>query len=283
MGQAKIKQRNRERFLLQHPFCVYCGAVATTTDHCPPRCFFDQRHWPETYEFPACAPCNEEARYDEQALAVLARIQLRDQHDKEPGLTEWKKLLDGVRNNQPELLIEWGDVSASKRKRVFREMFGPQGDYMRSAGWGAMNLGPLSRAAIDRFTIKLGKALYYRYNHQIFDGDIYIKHVDPPHKEQGPRILGKILNFAPQFATPQRNAKSLADRFLYRFNHDACLGVIYAVVQFGLQLVFQIMAVRQDLARELEQNRAAAGEEMPTRGVFRCTLKSPPKKLIEAE
>jgi hypothetical protein len=43
------------------------------------------------------------------------------------------------------------------------------------------------------------------------------------------------------------------------------------------------MAVRQDLARELEQNRAAAGEEMPTRGVFRCTLKSPPKKLIEAE
>jgi len=274
MGQAKVRQRNREEFLLLHPFCAYCGDVATTTDHCPPRCFFDRRDWPETYEFPACGMCNAQARLDEQALAVLARIQLRNERPDEPGAIEWRRLLDGVKNNQPEFLIEWGDVSASRKKRALRETFGPQGDPMRWAGWGALNIGPLSRAAIDRFIVKLGKALYYRHNDEVFEGDIYIKHIDPLIKNKNPAYWQGLLNFAPRFATPQRNSKSLADRFIYRFNHDTRLGVIYAVVQFGHQLIFQIMAARHDLALELEQNRAAAGEEMPTKGVFHCTLKS---------
>jgi hypothetical protein len=279
MGQAKVKQYNRGQFLLRHPFCAYCGNVATTTDHCPPRAFFDQRHWAESYEFPACRDCNEEGRRDEHILAVLARIQLRNEQPNEPSAIEWRRLLNGVRNNHPEFVFEWGDVGASRKKRALRDIFGARGDHLRRAGWGALNIGPLSRTAIDRFALKLGKALYYRHNQQIFEGDIYIKHVDPLIKNKDPEYWQSVLSFAPHFAMPRRNTKSLVDRFIYRFNHDSGLGVIYTVVQFGPQLIFQIMAVRQDLAIELEATRVAAGEEIPTKGMFRCTLKHHPASM----
>jgi hypothetical protein len=50
-GETKRRQRYRERFLLDHPRCAYCGEPATALDHCPPRCCFRGRHWPEGYVF----------------------------------------------------------------------------------------------------------------------------------------------------------------------------------------------------------------------------------------
>jgi hypothetical protein len=50
--------------------------------------------------------------------------------------------------------------------------------------------------------------------------------------------------------------------------------VMYAVVGFGAQLVFQIMALRKDIADQLAADRAASGEEPLTRGLFRCRLNS---------
>ncbi len=100
MGDAKRKLNRRQEFLRLHSRCVYCAGRATTSDHCPPRSFFSGRHWPETYEFSACQPCNAAARLDEQAFAVLVRsaVQPRDEADQ----SEWKRLVDGVRNNQPK-------------------------------------------------------------------------------------------------------------------------------------------------------------------------------------
>lgn len=276
MGQAKIKQYSREQFLLQHPLCAYCGEPAITTDHCPPRCFFERRNWPESYEFPACDTCNTQGRLDEQALAIVARLRLMDD-DKEPGRSEWRKLFRSVLNNQPEIVAEWRELSASGQKRAFRQMFGPNGDDFRRAGWGAIKLGSLSRAAIERFGVKLGKALYYRHIQQLFEGDIHFAHIDPFIKDKNPEYLESLLHLAPEFATPERNARSLADQFIYRFNHNLDLGVIYAIVQFGPQLVFQIMAVSQKLAQELAEDAASSGQTTPTKGVFHCTLK---RKLV---
>lgn len=265
MGEAKLRQYSRQQFLIQHRFCAYCGDWATTTDHCPPRCFFDRRQWPETYEFPACGPCNEQARRDEQALAVLARIQLLEEGG-EPAQTEWVELYRGVVNNQPEIAAEWLNSTPTQLKRFFRDNFGSEGDRLRWAGFGAIKLGPLTRAAIDRFSVKLGQALYYRHNgNQLFEGDVYVRHINPFLRRNLPEQWESVLQFAPQLARPQRNTKSLADRFIYRFDHNADIGVMYAVVQFGDQLVLQIMAVRHDLAKEMEAERAAAGEEFSER------------------
>jgi hypothetical protein len=178
MGQAKAKQYSKKQFLKEHPHCVYCGNTANTTDHCPPRCFFSGRVWPEGFEFPACAACNASTRDDEQIAAVLVQAALRNYnpvHQK-----EWERLCDGVKNNYPEVVAEWQSGGEAARKRFFREAFGPKvGDEFRHAGYGTVRIGPLSRNALRRVAIKLGQALFYRHTERIFEGDIYVHQLDP--------------------------------------------------------------------------------------------------------
>jgi 5-methylcytosine-specific restriction endonuclease McrA len=116
MGDKKRRMARRQEFFKAQPRCVYCGATATTTDHCPPRSFFERRQWPETYDYPACEPCNASARLDEQALAVLFRSKLTEGRSEADQL-EWEKLLQGVKNNQPHLVAEWTDIARNEIKR----------------------------------------------------------------------------------------------------------------------------------------------------------------------
>jgi hypothetical protein len=53
MGAAT---RHRRAFLAKHRYCAFCGghATATTVEHCPPRALFQDRRWPESFEFPCC-------------------------------------------------------------------------------------------------------------------------------------------------------------------------------------------------------------------------------------
>lgn len=258
MGQRKQKERQRQDLLKEQPHCIYCGDLATTTDHCPPRCFFERRLWPETYEFPACEKCNGEARLDEQALAVLARVQLTET-SSEIAQQEWQRLVRGVRNNQPEFLTEWTEMSRNEIKRDFRSNFGrSQGDILRQKGWGLLKIGPLTAAAIRRFMIKLGKALYYRHNEHIFDGALYLRNINAAARDTTPEFLDSILKIAPGLAVTERNKKSLSHQFIYRFNYSPEHRAMYAVVQFGQQLIFQIVAVSREMdSRLLEQSRDA--------------------------
>jgi hypothetical protein len=163
MVQQKLK---RTKLLEAHPRCIYCGAPARTTDHCPPRCFFKSRIWPEKYEFPACEPCNASARHDEQALAVIVRATALSLPSP-----EWEKLVQGAKNNQPEVVAEWMSMSRNEQKDALRNTFGRDaGDNRRRLGWMTINLGPLTKAMITRFMVKLAKALYFRHVKAPLDG-----------------------------------------------------------------------------------------------------------------
>jgi hypothetical protein len=94
-------------------------------------------------------------------------------------------------------------------------------------------------------------------------------------KSKNPKYLEIAFRLAPLLETPQRATKALNDQFIYRFNASTDFGVIYAVVQFGHQLVFQIMAVSQPTADRLANDMASSGETISTRDVFRCVLKRP--------
>jgi len=69
------RARRRREFLKKHPLCCFCGGTtpATTIDHVPSRQLFNNKGWPEGYEFPACELCNGAARDAEQVVAMLAR------------------------------------------------------------------------------------------------------------------------------------------------------------------------------------------------------------------
>lgn len=271
MGEAKRRLHRQQKFLKTHPWCIYCGAPATTTDHCPPRCFFEGRQWPETYEFPACQPCNADARLDEQALAVLVRSRLTETGSESDRL-EWEKLAQGVKNNQPQIVAEWTKISRNETRHGLRLAFGGEGDQRRQQGWGLINVGPLTQAMTARFMVKLGKCLYYRHNGQVFDGALYIHHINRMSRDTTPEYMSGILQMAPELPTVQRNKKSLLDQFIYRFNHSPEHGVMYAVVQFGEQFIFQLIAVSRDMDAELTALAARNGMEVPAVARHECFL-----------
>lgn len=246
MGEAKVKENVRARIIAAYPWCIYCGAHATTTDHCPPKAAFRGRHWPDSYEFPACSPCNSSARLDELVLATLFRSGFAEGNSAER--QEWEKLMGGVRNNRPGVAAEWLPLSRNQTRKVLRLAYGSEGDERRRRGWSAIQVGgPLTTATIQRFMIKLGKALYFKHNRHAFDGVLYTHHVGRLRADTTPEYLAEIYRTAPGLPELNRNRKSLYDQFIYRFNHSPEHGVMYAVAEFGAQWVFQLMAVSREM------------------------------------
>jgi hypothetical protein len=147
----------------------------------------------------------------------------------------------------------------------------PDGDRMRHAGWGTANIGALTKAMLDRFTIKLAKALYYKHNGDIFNGVLYIHHIDIAARDGTPEYLQSILSMAPALAEIKRNQRSLSEQFLYRFNNSPEHGVMHAVVQFGDQFIFQILAMSRIFEKNLIELRG--GVELSRAGRRECFLK----------
>lgn len=164
---------------------------------------------------------------------------------------EWEAIGRGVRNNQPDLIAEWTSKRRNEVKRDLRDIFGPDGDKRRAAGWTTINMGSLTMAMIRRFMIKLGKSLYYKHNGHIFDGVMYVTHIPPFSRDVTPAYMADILRMAPASPELVRNRKSLADQFLYRFNYSPEHRVMYAVAQFSEQFVFQIIALSHEMETKL--------------------------------
>ncbi|WP_200289685.1 hypothetical protein [Rhodospirillum rubrum] len=242
MGEKKLRMSKREKFLLIHDRCAYCGDKATTEDHCPPRVFFRRRVWPEDYVFPACERCNSEARYYEQALAVIFRMKNIDEikdgwaHEFE----EWKKIVVGVWNNQPDIINEWLSLGAVAKKRAFRKHFGKHGDLLRQCGWSALNIGPLTRSAISKFMIKIGKSIFYLHKKEIFSGVIYTFHVNFESIDdvEAMRCSRERINLDNPLIA--RNRKSLIDQFKYCFMEKQEGNLLFSVVEFSPQFTFII-------------------------------------------
>ena len=268
MGAARLRKSKRRQLLEAHPLCIYCGAPATTTDHCPPRCFFEDRIWPESYEFPACEACHASARYDEQALAVVVRAKALS-----PQSPEWEELVKGAKNNQPEIVAEWMSMSRNEQKFALRDTFGRDtGDDLRRHGWITLNLGPLTKAMIDRFMIKLAQALYFRHLKAPLDGFVYVSHINAVNKDVTPELISSILSNAAVLPTIKRSKTSLLDQFIYRFSCSAEHGVMYAVVLFGEQFIFQLIALSKAFASGLAAQAERNGMELPTVNRFECFL-----------
>jgi hypothetical protein len=124
--------------------------------------------------------------------------------------------------------------------------------------------------------LKLSKALYFKHNGTIFDGVIYANHINIAASNTTPEYLNDILKMAPALADIKRNRQSLAEQFIYRFNHSPTEGVMYAVVQFGHQFVFQLIAMsRQMDAKLVAMNQ---GVDLSKVGRYECFISVPFEK-----
>lgn len=270
VGESKAKKQRRELFLQANPRCTYCGAPATTIDHCPPRCFFEDRNWPKGYEFAACLQCNRQSSKDEQLLAVLTRVR-HDSGFDQKSHADWERLLRGVRNNQLEILTEWTAISPTRTKRFLRDVFGIHGDGLRRAGWGAINLGPLTKAAASRFLVKVEKALYYKHIGVLLDGVLFIKKMPAVSILSYRMLLSDILRPTSRQSKCVRNKIDLSDQFAYWFEPREDVGVLYAFLRFGEQFTALIIAVRHDAEKLFV---SGDGPRLPSRGPGRydCRL-----------
>jgi hypothetical protein len=100
---------------------------------------------------------------------------------------------------------------------------------------------------------KLGKALYYRHNNHLFDGVMYVHHIDRFSRDTTPEFITEILRMAPASPEIVRNGKSLVEQFIYRFNHSPEHRVMYAGVQFGDQFIFQLIAIGREMDAKLRE------------------------------
>lgn len=260
MGQAKRKQDRHKQLLADNPYCIYCGAPATTIDHCPPRVFFRDRVAPEGYEFPACKPCNDAARIDEMSLAVLVRSSVEDHGANDP---RWERDVRGVKNNNPAIIAEWTSTSQNARRRALREAFGSLGDTLRAQGYGIANLGPETQAMCERFIARLARALYFHENREVFRGHIRHSMINCLLDPRGAARIEQALAVAPKLSVCGRGSESLLDQFAYRFNNSVTQGAMYGVIWFNAQMVFIVLAARDDLMDRLASESIVEFDDTP--------------------
>lgn len=208
------KAKHRRDFLAKHPICCFCGGgrPAEELDHVPSRVLFDDRHWPEGFEFPACAKCNRATRHDEQVVAMLSRIY--PELTTEKGYAETYERIRAVARNYPEILEEMRPTTRQLRKAS--KKYGLQGSY---ADLPALSVkGPRINAAIQNVGRKLFSALYYMHTGRIVppDGGVAILWFTNVQIEADeiPRSLAPLLA---NFGKTERSRTKLDDQFFYRW------------------------------------------------------------------
>lgn len=143
---TKVERKARQwaSFVEKHPQCCFCGGATPTEEkeHLPSRACFDDRAYPDGFEFPTCRTCNASTSQDEQVVAMLSRSL---SHPSAPASkAEVATYMAGTRNNsRPEFM----EMSVGMTRL-------PSGD-------GILGIGDNIRAAMDRVLTRWAKAFHY--------------------------------------------------------------------------------------------------------------------------
>lgn len=156
---GKSRQR-KDAFKAAHPFCIFCGGTteATTIEHCPPRAMFQNREWPEGFEFPACSGCNHGSADDDLIVAFIARTDPFNDAGNMDG--RMPAILGSVHQKFPGLLRKMmpSPIAARRMNRHFG-ITPPIGGTNQETG--AVHVTEEMDRAVEVFSAKLVKAIYY--------------------------------------------------------------------------------------------------------------------------
>ena len=225
------KSERRKKFLAGHPICCFCGGntPAVEEDHIPSRALFRNRQWPEGYVFPACKPCNEASRYDEQVIAFLCRAQPDIETEQDD--IEANKAINALVRHHRDLVDELMLRPTGKRKALRSLGIKKPVNVPTSEIPIISANGPKLNAAIQSFGRKLFLALYYKHTKKIL----------PPGGGVGVRwrsnvqigtnnIPDEVLELARDFPNIERCNTSLHDQFTYRCGvSDDARGSVFLV------------------------------------------------------
>jgi hypothetical protein len=139
MGNSR---RKKEIFFQNHPICCFCGQrEAVEIDHLPSRACFDDRVFPDGFEFPSCSECNRGTSNEEQFIAMLSYT-LRHFDDKKIS-AKLSQYINGVGNNSDLL----------EKIKIIKKI---------ESGGGVIELPPEIQKICNPVFIKWAKAFFYR-------------------------------------------------------------------------------------------------------------------------
>ncbi|MCM2440568.1 hypothetical protein HGO34_12665 [Agrobacterium vitis] len=228
MGASKNK---KQRFLLAHPNCYFCGGIATTIDHVPSRQCFKDGIGPESYEFPACARCNNAAGRMEQVVALYMHLSNHEQSSLSSD--QLNKLVSGVINNDADLLPNT-NLGTNKKRKLARAWgyVPPEGETYADAP--IAELPKENRRAFELFERRLTCAFYYKHAGKILpNGHVirteHIAYMHPNAEELFEGIVPMLTNTE----RPSRQNQSIGDQLIYGWRYDNTEDFFLMLAQFG--------------------------------------------------
>ncbi|MCA1532089.1 hypothetical protein I6F21_05885 [Bradyrhizobium sp. NBAIM03] len=217
MGDRK---RRKQAFLAAHPICCFCGGKrpAETEDHVPARGIFDERRWPDGYNFPACTACNNLTRHDEKIVAMLARIMNANDLTTETQNREMRRAMAAVHYAFPEA-YKGMRLSANEVRRFLKETGRSIDGYQTLGDFPLISIGqPEFWQALRAFGTKLFCALHYKHAGRIVpvEGVIVIRFFSNVQVIDG-KIPNEILSVLGRTPILQRANTSLHEQFDYEY------------------------------------------------------------------
>ena len=257
------KKRRRLNLLDRQPLCIFCGGSvpASTIDHQPARSFFDAKHSPEGYEFPACEPCNKKSKDHEHVLTTLVRLKGDGQQNDQREL-DFAKYAKAMRNNFPDLLRTLGPGEKQGFVKS-RGVFVPVGRAF-PVQLPMVAIDPkIAGAAVDTVFRKLMCALHYKHTGEILpaDAEITVKWTTnaalPDFMTEEMKTFVAGLTNEPRLT---RNGKDLADQFDYRYQVADDLSASAYFVKFR-QSLYGVGVVLSKPAAGLDASDEAASSD----------------------
>jgi hypothetical protein len=232
MASTHGKLGKKKRFLIDHPYCCFCGGteVSTTIDHIPPKACFPDGYWPEEFEFPACAACNQGSKRDDQLAGFYTQLlDFNESNRTAQDAAKMTKLRDAIARNYPDALP---DAATSVPIHRVGSIITPNPiaiSVQRPAAF-AQTMETLQR--------KLTHALYYREtaksltkSHSYLSEHYQIQGSD----HTMTKFLGELL--PDQTIGGRKNIKNYGERFGYKSGYKDKDDLFMYAAQFGKGLI----------------------------------------------
>lgn len=233
VGMSRIR---KQQFFREHPFCIFCGGekMATSIEHCPPRAMFDDRSAPEGFEFSACSDCNLGTSNQDLLISWMARIDYTE--NSMVGDQRTERLLKAV-NLQFPGLIRRMLPSASEARRTNRLLGIRPPPGRTHLETGVVNITSEMVRAVEVFTRKLSKCVYFTHSRQVFPvgGCILLAWFTNVEfvKKSGFVPFSVLQNVAGVSPLMVRNKRILNDQFSYKYSSSDDGNIFALQAMFG--------------------------------------------------
>lgn len=233
MGSAT---RHRKAFLQRHSICAFCGGInrSSTIEHCPPRAMFQNKEWPEGFEFPACNSCNGGTSNHDSIIAMLARMDPFENKGDLDG--KHTGLMQNVNRQFPGLLQKMMLSASEARKSNKKYGVTPsKGQTQQEAG--LVRVPEEFHQAVCVLAGKLAKGIFYNETNKIFPNEgclllNWFTNADVIKTKKYPvfEILEALAGTVPMLT---RSTKLLNSQFEYKLSISSEQDIFIVQAKFG--------------------------------------------------